>query len=321
QDRTSMTSDPSSPAWANHSNCPDTAADNCDPINGREWATNKSDLEFSCTFPLVTVNGGQIVAFQKDCTSPGPGDQYKGACDCAMGALNANTQLCQKGSGGYVPVQINAKAYPPVRELLIAKAMSQSTSGNQGIVSSICPIDLDIGQSVAQAQQDPLFGFNPAMNAVINRLRTAGASTCMTYDLSRYTVDAGTGELRCTTFVQLPKATTGTCKVPGSACSANGLVAPDASLLATFCDELESRYRDGGSQQGPTRDPATIPVCALPQLILDPNDTTDCSQSPAPGWCYVQGAAAQRLGCSSTIAFASNSPPNDTTAYLECLSQ
>jgi hypothetical protein len=24
--------------------CPPTAADNCDPINGREWTTNKGDL-------------------------------------------------------------------------------------------------------------------------------------------------------------------------------------------------------------------------------------------------------------------------------------
>ena len=69
------------------SKCPPTAADDCDPIDGREFDTNKSDLEFACIYPLAT---------QLDCTSPGPGDAYKGACQCATGGLDDNTQLCQK---------------------------------------------------------------------------------------------------------------------------------------------------------------------------------------------------------------------------------
>ncbi|HEX8790464.1 MAG TPA: hypothetical protein VF765_05890 [Polyangiaceae bacterium] len=173
QDRTSMTTDPSSPAWANHSNCPDNAADNCDPINGREFATNKSDLQFSCIFPLVTVDpmSNQLVAFQKDCTSPGAGDVYKGACDCAMGGLDTDTQLCQKGSSGYTQVQINGKAYPSVREMVIAHAMATSGAGVQGFVSSICPISVDIGQPLSTAQQDPLFGYNPGINALVEGIK------------------------------------------------------------------------------------------------------------------------------------------------------
>jgi hypothetical protein len=173
QDRTTMTTDPSSPVWANHSNCPDTAADNCDPINGREYQTNKSDLQFACIFPLINVDPmtNQIVAFQKDCTSPGPGDIYKSACNCATGALNAGTPLCQKGATGYTQVEIAGKAYPSIREMIIAHAMATSSAGTQGFVSSVCPIVTDIGQPLSTAQQDPLFGYNPGINAIVEGIK------------------------------------------------------------------------------------------------------------------------------------------------------
>jgi hypothetical protein len=173
QDRTASTTDPSSPAWATHSNCPDTSADNCDPINGREFVTNRSDLQFACIFPLVSVDSStnQVIAFQKDCTSPGPGDPYKGACDCATGGLDANTQLCQKSGTAYTEVQVNGKAYPSIREMIIAHAMATSSAGTQGFVSSVCPIATDVGQPLSTAQQDPLFGYNPGINAIVEGIK------------------------------------------------------------------------------------------------------------------------------------------------------
>jgi hypothetical protein len=169
QDRTTMTTDPSSPVWANHSLCPDTSADNCDPTNGREFATNKSDLQFACIFPLVTVDSttNSVVAFQKDCSQ----SIYKGACDCATGALDANTQLCQKSGTTYSQVQVNGKAYPSIREMIIAHAMATSPAGVQGFVSSVCPIVTDIGQPLSTAQQDPLFGYNPGVNAIVEGIK------------------------------------------------------------------------------------------------------------------------------------------------------
>jgi hypothetical protein len=347
QDRTSMTTDPSAPAWANKSNCPDTSMDDCDPINGREWATNKSDLEFSCTFQLVTVNNGTITAFQKDCTSPGAGDQYKGACDCAMGALNANTQLCQKNStGAYTQVQVNGKAYPSVREMIIAKAMSESSVGNQGIVSSICPISLDVGQTVAQAQGDPLFGYNPAVSAIINRLKKSLGSTCVPEKLSvqpaqiknaqgQLVSNPAAGEAPCLIMVQMPPNTQAagiSCKNPGSVCNGPGLLGPGKmtssgqtpltqEILDKFCDNLESQYTSTpGNKPGGPGDPASTPVCAMQQIVLDPNDTTDCTTSGQTGWCYVTGGAAQAKGCPYTILFAGgNNPPNGSIVSLQCL--
>jgi hypothetical protein len=78
-----------------------------------------------------------------------------------MGALNAGTPLCKKdASGSYTTTQIMGKAYPSVREMIIAHAM-----GSQGVVSSLCPI-----HGVEMGPGDPLFGYRPAMNAFVSRI-------------------------------------------------------------------------------------------------------------------------------------------------------
>ncbi len=134
--------------WANVSACGTTSANTCDPLNGREIATNKADLQFACVFQLTQP---------KDCTQP----KYAGACDCASGALDSNTQLCQGTT------QVAAKAYPAVREMIIAHAMSQvnAQNGGQGIVSSLCPIHV-----AEAAPGDPLYGYRPAVEAILRRI-------------------------------------------------------------------------------------------------------------------------------------------------------
>jgi hypothetical protein len=133
---------------ANASTCPPGSSDTCDPINGREWQTNKGDLEFACIFPLVKP---------KDCTQA----DVEGACDCAQGALNSQTQLCQQdATGKYTTTQINGKAYPSVREMVIAHAL-----GPQGIVSSICPIHV-----LEQTPGDRLYGYRPAVDTLLSRI-------------------------------------------------------------------------------------------------------------------------------------------------------
>jgi hypothetical protein len=58
-------------------------------------------------------------------------------------------------------MQIAGKAYRCLRELEIAHAM-----GDQGIVSSLCPIH----PAPVGGPGDPLFGYRPAVNAIVNRL-------------------------------------------------------------------------------------------------------------------------------------------------------
>jgi hypothetical protein len=133
---------------ANASTCPSTGSDTCDPINGRECDTRKGDLQFACIFPL---------AQPKDCSNP----ETAGACDCATGALNSQTPLCQKdASGSYTQTQISGKAYPSVREMVIAHAV-----GSQGVVSSICPI-----HTTEQTPGDRLWGYRPAVDTLLARV-------------------------------------------------------------------------------------------------------------------------------------------------------
>jgi hypothetical protein len=138
----------------------------CDPWNGSEYDTNKAELEFACIFPLVDAGGPTITPFMKDCTQ----QEYDGACSCANG-LDAETQLCDPTTP---TTQIYTQAYPSVREMAIAKAMATQTIGgqvyDQSIVSSACPITVDVGQPTSQALADPLFGYNPAMNAIVDRI-------------------------------------------------------------------------------------------------------------------------------------------------------
>jgi hypothetical protein len=122
----------------------------CDPINGGEWQPNKQDLQFACIFDLRPLYGG----VGKDCTS----SSYQGACDCARNALNSGTQLCDATTP---TLQIYGKAYPSVREMIIAHAV-----GDQGIVSSLCPIHMTDNA----AANDPLYGYRPALLALVDRI-------------------------------------------------------------------------------------------------------------------------------------------------------
>jgi hypothetical protein len=129
--------------------CPPTAADNCDPINGREYTTNKGDLQYACIFPLTAPI---------DCSQPA----NAGACSCATGALNAGTQLCQKSGGTYTETQINGGAYPTIRALALAQGL-----GAQAVVSSVCPI-----HATEATPGDPLYAYRPAFTALIDRVST-----------------------------------------------------------------------------------------------------------------------------------------------------
>jgi hypothetical protein len=147
--------------WANASTCPPNAPNDCDPINGREWTTNKADLEFACTFDLRPQFGGK----GKDCTDM----KFNGACDCepiGMGGsgYNVGTQLCDTQTP---TLQVRGKAYPSIREMIIAHAMSQENAqnGGQGIVSSLCPIHV-----AEQTPGDPLYGYRPAVDAIVRRI-------------------------------------------------------------------------------------------------------------------------------------------------------
>jgi hypothetical protein len=133
---------------SNSSNCPPGSAAGCDPINGGEWDTKKGDVQFSCIFQLATP---------RDCATVPSGT----FCDCAAGTPEQSSALCQTSGGAPTTVQVAGKAYPSVREMLLAHAM-----GAQGIVSSLCPIHV-----TEQSPGDPLFGYRPAVGAIVSRIK------------------------------------------------------------------------------------------------------------------------------------------------------
>jgi hypothetical protein len=126
---------------------PPTSPDTADPISGREWNTNKGDLQFACVFPLPAP---------KDCTQA----TFLGACDCEPSSPSNKAPLCDPNTP---TTQIRGKAYPSIRELAVARQL-----GARAIVSSICPVHV-----TEQGAGDPLFGYRPAMTALIDRLATA----------------------------------------------------------------------------------------------------------------------------------------------------
>jgi hypothetical protein len=321
-------------SWANVSNCPsnnnNTAGNSCDPINGREWNTGNGDLELACRFDIRPQYNNQ----GKDCTS----NKFTGACDCAAGNPILNNVLCDPN----VPtLQIYGKAYPSVRELELAHAMAgvNAAAGGQGIVSSLCPIHV-----TEHSPGDPVYGYRPAVNAIVNRLKSALAAQCVPQKL---VADAQCGNFPCLVLVSLNKnAVPGNknlCKNAGSACNVPGLQAPtgaDLDVIAKFCDANESQWQK--SKLGP--EPYTVPVCEMRQLFLAPtggqakgcpmaaqsNDFTasmggtpqpgdSCANSTEQGWCYVTGAAAG--ACGHSVLFTNAEPPSGSAVSLQCIEQ
>jgi hypothetical protein len=282
--------------------CPPNSADTCDPINGREWGTNKGDLQFSCIFQL---------AAPKDCSQP----QYLGACDCydGPGSMNPNGKpLCTKAGGAYTATQTYGKAYPSVREMVIAHAMADQAAGVQGIASSLCPI-----HTTASGAADPVFGYRPAVNAIINRLKNALSVQCLPQKLK---LDPTTSDVPCLILVTLSK--------PGGedqCAGIKGLSAPPPDVLSRFQQAQHADWVSscGGKSSCVLQDPSMLPTCQLTELTPTANaadfQNGDCSASMDPGWCYVEGAAAG--SCSQQILFTTGEPPQGATVTLQCLEQ
>jgi hypothetical protein len=283
-------------------NCtPPNAADNCDPINGREWATSKQDLQYACIFTLP---------MPKDCTQP----QFAGACDCEPNSNSGQTPLCQTdATGKYTNIQIKGKAYPDISELVVAHAMADQVSGVQGIVSSLCPI-----HTTATSPSDPVYGYRPAVNAIINRLKNALSVQCLPQKL---TPDMVTGDVPCLILVTLPT------QGPETDCDKQnlGLAQPTSDVLTRFQAGPHSAWVTGGGAKQAAPDPSSFPTCVLTELtpqtapMGDFDSTGSCANSMDPGWCYVEGTAAGI--CPQQVLFTQGQPPPGATVNLQCIEQ
>jgi hypothetical protein len=135
-----------------------------DPYSGHEYEVGMGpneigDLQYACVFELndpITCN-------------PTFTD-----CDCSPGHSTDNP-LCQDpATGEYGNVQYRAKAYPGLRELEVLRDV-----GDQGIVGSICPAQLDDAR-----RTDRDYGYAPAIQAIIERLKQELGGPCLTRSLT-----------------------------------------------------------------------------------------------------------------------------------------
>ena len=166
-------------------------------INGHEQnVPDKADLQYACTFPLATP---------KMCT---PGNS---ACDCsptkdgdAAGVTAANSPLCQPPAGGAPgTTQYFAKAYPGARELTVLRDFKDNA-----IVASICP---KVPTST-NPSGDPNYGYNPAVGAIIERLKEALKGKCLPRKIQK----DDTGAVECA-VIEAQKAGNCNCGAPGRA--------------------------------------------------------------------------------------------------------
>jgi hypothetical protein len=141
-----------------------------DPGNGHEYNTAYEDLEYACIFQLPQPRAcacSQTASDYSSCKYLHPND----CCDLTFGADGRgggsgsfNKPLCNGNT------QVAAKAYPGLREIAVLRDYATGDAviapGNS-IVTSICPKDTSASSDV----KSPGYGYNPAMGAIINRLK------------------------------------------------------------------------------------------------------------------------------------------------------
>jgi hypothetical protein len=231
---------------------PDAATRNA--INGREWnagAEPNGDLQYACTFDLRPFGA------EEPCSG--------GSCDC--GTDGSNTALCDGTT------QTHAKAYPSTRILEVLREI-----GDSAIVASICPKVSD--------RDSFYYGYNPAMDALIDRLVPQLAGSCLPRKL-----EVRDNRIPCRVVEALPA---------GGGCGLPGRKPVDASdpVVAVVQWELEKR---GVCDAAERPECATFELCELDQIEGD--DLASCQDEAnyagaTSGYCYIdpeQGYGSSRL--------------------------
>lgn len=264
------------------------------PINGHEQRdVDGTDLQYACTFPL-------------EAPEPCTGD----SCDCDEApADNRNRPLCQPPTSGPAgTTQYYGKAYPGLRPLEVLRGI-----GDSAIVASICPKILTQGQ--------PGYGYEPAVDAIVERLKTALGGSCPPRPLA--VVPGSDGELPCVVVeAQEPQ---GSC----SCSSAGRGPAPEAARQL-----VEGELRQSGRCDAPDM-PACSSFCYCEIAQATGSNRTDCQNSTVntgtPGYCYVDPFGTPPVGnpelvkdCGPSnkrlIRFVGpDTPTPGAVAYIACM--
>lgn len=291
----------------------DSTNPTANPINGHEQLNmGNNDLQYACIFPLSAP---------VDCTEAREAEG-KG-CDCFMTELGFNRPLCQPPGGGAPTItQHFAKAYPGTRHLQVLREYKDNS-----IVASICP-------KVVDNKAKPDYGYNPAVKAIIDRLKEALKGKCLPRPLVPNDTEMAQGGLEPG---QVP------CAVIEAAPPSNGACGCDANtnrqsvedrpqLREAVLNKLRASQTCGnGTGQTPCEQFCTCEIGQLEGAQLQ-----DCQNNPVPpttpGYCYVNAAPNEpQVGNPTLVADCSadskrllrfigdNTPAKGAIALVACL--
>jgi hypothetical protein len=290
---------------------PSSSTTLANPINGHEQVNVKNkDLQYACIFKLGTPLLCDQAAFDAD----------KG-CDCYDEDQPFNRPLCG-GAGGLT--QSYAKAYPGTRHLQVLKEFKDNS-----VVASICP-------KIADDKTKPDYGYNPAVKAIIDRLKDALKGKC----LPRPLVPADQpqdglekGQVPCKVIEAVPpKGGAGSC----GACDTSANRSDTTQVLRDAVLNKLKQDDSCGDKVGQTKC-ADFCTCELLQFkgAEMGGELYKCQNDAAtpttPGYCYVNAAPNEpNIGnadlvkdCAADskrlLRFASDTPTSGAIALVACL--
>ncbi|MES1187414.1 MAG: hypothetical protein ABUL60_26590 [Myxococcales bacterium] len=286
---------------------PSTSTTLANPINGHEQANmGNRDLQYACIFKLGTPLLCDQAAFDAD----------KG-CDCFAEDQVYNRPLCG-GAGGLT--QSYAKAYPGTRHLQVLKEFKDNS-----IVASICP-------KIADDKTKADYGYNPAVKAIIDRLKEALKGKCLPRPLAPNTTNQVTDGLETG---QVP------CKVIEAVLPQNGAACSCATnpnrvdTTDVLREAVLTKLKQGESCGDKTGQTKCADYCTCELLQLKGTELgmcqNDSSPPTTPGYCYVNAAPNEpNVGnpdlvkdCSADskrlLRFVGDTPAPGAIALVACL--
>ncbi|HWP04901.1 MAG TPA: hypothetical protein VNN72_04130 [Polyangiaceae bacterium] len=295
------------PLVPNAAIAPDTATNNPNVINGHEQTALgiRDDLQFACIFK----RGTPLM-----CT-----DANQDGCDCNSDEAPRNSPLCQGATATANGTQVYAKAYPGTRHLQVLKDF-----GKNAIVASICPKNPTTNGDKAT---DPNYGYNPAVAAIVDRLKEALTVKCLPRPLTPGRAcmegetgadcveDKDVGKVPCAVVEVRPIPEDRDCT---ALCSQPGRVALEGERAKIVPAAKEYLKNTGYCEGGACNDYC---FCELNQFtnMQDVNgnggDLDECKTAgtdPALfGYCYVDPAAEEAAGAPQNIIDGENSLVKD----------
>ena len=260
---------------------PATATGLVNPINGHEQDVLKGDdLQYACIFPLPEA---------RDCAL-----YDANSCDCTAEEAGYNRPLCDynRSDGETDGLQRFAKAYPGTRQLEVLRDL-----GEQGIVASICPRSMTTAPGFERPEDDPNYGYNPAVTTIVDVIKRKFGDRCLPRPLAPEITEglSRAEHVPClvTEATRVPEGGACSCEKPGR----SPLDGEEAVARRAILDEMELDNQCGGATGV---DCESLCLCELTQLSGE--ELAACrkgTESPnSYGYCYVdpeQGLGSPRL--------------------------